>query len=110
MASVYLMHIEQPIGNPNNPHGQAQHYIGYTNKLGERWERHIRGAGAAITRWCVRHGIGFAIVRTWGKKAGASRRLERQLKNYHKARQLCPVCQGNRVHGRHSAFTFHGGK
>ena len=45
----YLLHFDEPIGNPDNPRGQAQHYLGYANYLPRRAEEHLTGRGAAIT-------------------------------------------------------------
>lgn len=90
MGRVYLIHFDQPIGNPGNPHGQAQHYLGYASKsLKSRIERHRSGNGARILQVISQLGIDWKVVRTWsGNKA-----LERKLKNYHNAPKLCPVCK-----------------
>jgi len=89
---VYLIHFNQPIGNKNNPRGQAQHYIGYTDDVPRRLAEHQSGQGAAILRACNEQAIPYSVVRTWD----GDRKLERQLKNKKKARAFCPVC--NQVH------------
>lgn len=89
-GTVYLIHFDRPIGNPENPRGQAQHYIGWTDSLQERLRSHSRGRGAAILAFLSQVGIGWNLARVWE----GSRQLERRLKNRKKARQLCPICQG----------------
>ena len=92
MGTVYLIHFDKPIGNPNNPHGQAQHYIGYAgSSLRRRLKEHRRGTGSRIMQVVTDLGIGWRVARVWRH---ATRKDERRLKNYHKARQLCPICKG----------------
>ena len=87
--TVYLIHFEQPLGDARNPHGQAQHYIGFTDDLDARLEAHRKGNGAAIMAAVSRAGIGWTLARTWA----GGRDLEKQLKRRKKARCLCPVCR-----------------
>jgi predicted GIY-YIG superfamily endonuclease len=87
--TVYLLHFSSPLGEPGNPRGQAQHYIGSTSNLKQRMAEHSAGDGAAIMRACKERGIDFTLARTWP----GGRQEERQLKNRHKARQLCPICE-----------------
>lgn len=87
---VYLIHFAEPIGNRANRRAQAQHYIGYTDDLEARIAAHREGQGAAIMAGCKRAGVDWAVVRTWE----GDRELERRLKRWHKARQLCPECRG----------------
>lgn len=87
--TVYLLHFEQPLGDVGNPHGQAQHYIGFTDDLDARLEAHRKGNGAAIMAAVSRAGIGWTLARTWA----GGRDLERQLKRRKKARCLCPLCK-----------------
>ena len=91
--TVYLLHFSQPLGTPDNPRGQAQHYIGSTSNLGQRMAEHRAGDGAAIMRACKERGIAFALVRTWP----GGRQEERRLKKRHNARQLCPICNPYRA-------------
>lgn len=89
-GTVYLIHFDRPIGNPNNTRGQAQHYIGWTECLADRLLAHFKGHGAAIMAFLSQSKIGWQVVRTWE----GSRKLERQLKNRKQAKAFCPVCQG----------------
>ncbi len=89
--TVYLLHFERPIGNPANPRGQAQHYLGFTDNLEQRIEQHRKGwSGSAIVRAFHDQGIPFVVARTWD----AGRDQERYFKQHGKhASRLCPVCR-----------------
>lgn len=92
MGTVYLIHFEHPIGNPENPRAQAQHYIGHSERpVDQRLEDHLRGRSnsSKIMRAVLRRGIGWRLARTWDGDRGD----ERRLKNWHKAWQLCPICR-----------------
>ncbi len=86
---VYLLHFTSPLGNPDNPRGQAMHYVGQSTALAARLEAHRLGHGAAIMAACARKGISWICVRTWND--GTS---ERAIKALHNAPRLCPVCNG----------------
>ncbi len=91
--TVYLLHFLEPIGNPDNPRAMAQHYIGWSPTPAQRIAKHTAGNGAAIMRAVQARGIGFEIAITWP----GGRDLERRLKRWHKARQLCPICRDGLV-------------
>ena len=57
--TVYLLHFSQPLGDPHNPRGQAQHYIGSADNVAQRVTSHQLGHGAAIMRACKERGIDF---------------------------------------------------
>lgn len=84
----YLLHFDAPLGNLDNPRGQAQHYLGHADRLDRRALQHLTGRGAKITQALHQRGIGFCIARTWP----GSRSFERKLKNRKNARKLCPIC------------------
>ena len=86
----YLLHFSDRLGNPENRHAMAQHYIGTATDLDARLAAHRAGAGARITAAAAARGIAFAVVRTWP----GGRDLERRLKNRKEAPRLCPVCKG----------------
>jgi hypothetical protein len=94
MSVVYLLHLTAPLGNANNPLGQAAHYIGYAVDLAARLAEHRAGRGAALTRAAVQRGIGFEVVRVWP----GDRHLERLLKNRKSAPRLCPCCNPRSWH------------
>ena len=90
MDTVYLIHFEQPIGDLDNPRGQAQHYLGFTQDLDARLEAHRTGKGSAIMAAVSRASVGWTLARTWE----GGRDLERRLKNQHNSPRLCPICRG----------------
>jgi hypothetical protein len=61
-GTVYLLHFIRPIGNPDNPRGQAQHYLGWSLTPERRLNAHRECRGAAIMREVSRQGIGFLVV------------------------------------------------
>ncbi len=83
MSTVYLIHFDKPIGNPNTPHGQAQHYLGYADDLDVRLARHASGNGARLMEV-----IAWQLARTWT----GDRALERRLKQRKNGPRLCPIC------------------
>lgn len=89
---VYLIHLDQAIGNPQNRRAQARHYIGTTRNLSIRMEQHLRGRGAAMMRYVAAQGISWSIARTWE----GGRAQERKVKAYKGANRLCPICKAAR--------------
>jgi putative endonuclease len=87
-GTVYLIHFARPLGDLENPRGQAQHYLGWSSDPEARVREHGNGNGAAIMRAVRDCGIRFQIVRTWS----GSRELERRIKNRKEAPALCPLC------------------
>lgn len=95
---IYLLHFARPVGNLDNPRGQARHYVGWAHDPLTRNLEHRAGLGAALTRAAVAAGITWELyVLTEGDRA-----LERQIKNLKAAPRLCPVCgrqhPGGRLH------------
>jgi putative endonuclease len=86
---IYLIHFNAKIGNPNNPRGQAQHYLGSTFRLDRRMEEHLTGRGAALMRAVREQGIPWQIARIWP----GDRAFERRLKRRKEAPRLCPICR-----------------
>jgi len=90
--TVYLLHFTAPIGDMDNPHGAAQHYIGWTpTGVEQRVNEHVRGIGARICAAAIHAGADLLVARTWP----GDRNLERRLKRYKKAHKLCPICAGD---------------
>lgn len=87
-GTVYELHFDEPIGDPENPRGQAQHYIGHSADLDSRVAEHRRGNTAAIMRAVREAGIGWRVVRTWP----GTRDTERAIKDLKSGRRLCPEC------------------
>ena len=93
---IYLLHFQKPIGNAANPHGQAQHYIGWTRgEVDTRIEEHRLGHAAAIIAAAAQAGVEMILARTWP----GDRTFERRLKRYKKASRLCPLCSAG-AHNR----------
>ena len=92
VGTVYLIHFDKAIGDTSNPHGYAQHYLGYTDDLDTRLATHRHGNGARLMEVVSERGIGWQLVRTWE----GDRNLERRLKNQKNAPRLCPVCRQSR--------------
>jgi predicted GIY-YIG superfamily endonuclease len=88
VGTVYLIHLDTPLGDLANPRGQARHYLGYADNLEERLERHRNGNGARLLEVANELGIGWQVVRTWT----GTRELERQLKRQHNSPRFCPIC------------------
>jgi predicted GIY-YIG superfamily endonuclease len=78
-----LIHLEIKIAH-------AQHYIGWAKWLQVRIRHHRNGTGAKFLAEAVRREINFDVVRTWENTDG---NFERKLKNWKKARMLCPICR-----------------
>jgi predicted GIY-YIG superfamily endonuclease len=89
-GKVYLIHFDRPLGNLDNPRGQARHYLGYTDDLDARLEAHRRGRGARLMEVVAEAGIGWRVARTWE----GDRELERKLKRRKNSPRLCPICRG----------------
>ncbi len=79
--TVYLLHFQTPLRH-------AQHYLGSADDLATRLAQHRAGRGARLPQVFVEKGIDFQLVRTWNGGRG----LERQLKDQHNGRRLCPLC------------------
>lgn len=89
--AVYLIcWAHQPIGNLENRHGAAGHYLGVAldGNVYRRVAVHRAGYGAAIMRAVSERGIPFFVTRTWV----GGRALERKLKRRKNAPKLCPAC------------------
>lgn len=82
MGTVYLIHFDRPLAH-------ARHYLGYTDNLIERLERHRQGNGARLMQVIKELGISWRLARTWD----GERALERRLKNQKNGPRLCPICR-----------------
>ncbi len=80
---IYLLHFEKPFKH-------AKHYLGFTDDLERRIERHKRGDGSKLIAAVVKANIGFVLARVWPE---GDRNFERKLKNGKNTPRLCPLCQ-----------------
>jgi hypothetical protein len=85
---IYLLHFDQPIGDPTNPRGFASHYTGWTLDLPTRLVDHAHGRGARLMEVVGELGIGWQLARIWT----GTRARERSLKQRGATRR-CPVCR-----------------
>lgn len=88
MATVYLIHFEEP-------YRHARHYLGVAVDLEERLRQHHAGTksgGARLMEVVSQAGIAWRVVRVWEGGRG----LERRLKRWHGSARLCPICQAER--------------
>jgi predicted GIY-YIG superfamily endonuclease len=81
--SVYLLHFDKKIG-------RIQHYIGWSNDAETRIQHHREGKGSRLTKALFNKGIDFKVAYIW---SNGDRVLERDLKDHHRACDLCPICQ-----------------
>src|SRR6266498_4099229 len=82
---VYLIHFDQPIGNPTEPKGRVQHW---TQDLRSRLAEHEAGRGARLLEVIRDAGLGWKLARTWS----GDRKRERQMKDQGGASRHCPEC------------------
>ena len=64
--TVYLLHFDKPLGDLDNPRGQARHYIGTAHDVETRLRQHRKGYGARITQVLWERGIDFKLARVIG--------------------------------------------
>jgi predicted GIY-YIG superfamily endonuclease len=84
MSAVYLIHFE-----PAYKH--AGHYLGFAEELEPRLHAHFHHKGARLTSVAAAAGCRLLLARVW---PDGTRGLERQLKRWHGAARLCPICRG----------------
>jgi len=88
MATVYLIHLDQPISH-------AKHYLGYSSleNVIDRLARHKAGKGARLLQVANERNITYSIIRTWEFATWQeARKFERKLKSQKHTPRLCPVC------------------
>jgi predicted GIY-YIG superfamily endonuclease len=86
MGTVYLIHFDRP-------YHHARHYLGYTDDLPARLDRHLAGNGGRLLQVVRAAGIGYQVVRAWEGDRG----LERKLKKQKGSPRLCPICKGQKT-------------
>jgi len=92
--TVYVAHLERPLGNLLNMRGQASHYLGITNDLDQRAHDHRVGRGARLLWAATQQGIPWALnPLVTDLSHGQARTLEWCAKQKIKAHnRLCPIC------------------
>ena len=81
LGVIYMLHFDQP-------YQHARHYVGWTEDLLDRLDRHAKGNGARLIAVIWQAGIGFTLVRI----CEGTRRTERAIKNDGGATRFCPAC------------------
>lgn len=87
---LYLIHFTEP-------HFHARHYLGSSEEVLERIERHANGQGARITRALWLGGEEWTLAALFRPRnpAASIRDLERRAKKRKSAKDYCPLCTRN---------------
>ncbi len=95
-SKVYLIHFDKPLHH-------AKHYLGFSEDLPGRIQKHRNGQGAAFMRAIAKEQISWHISRIWD----GDRTFERMLKDQHNASHLCPTCIQERVFEKTLSVVVH---
>ena len=89
IGDVYVLHFSKPVGN--QPHQQAQHYIGWTaaGSVDARVQAHREKRGGKLPKFAVECGAELIVADVY---AGVTRDFERRLKG-RGARVHCSICR-----------------
>ena len=93
---VYLIHLDKPLKH-------ARHYLGFSEDLFKRLQKHRTGQGAAFMKAIEKHCISWHVSRIWE----GDRTFERVLKDQHNASHLCPTCRQERVFEKTLSVVVH---
>ncbi len=88
-SKVYLIHLDTPLKH-------ARHYLGFSEDLPKRLQKHRTGQGAVFMKAISKQGISWHVSRIWD----GDRTFERMLKDQHNASHLCPTCRQERIFER----------
>ncbi len=88
-SKVYLIHLDTPLKH-------ARHYLGFSEDLLKRLQRHHTGQGAAFMKAIAKEEISWHVSRIWD----GNYELEQVLKRQHNASHLCPTCIQERIYER----------
>jgi hypothetical protein len=94
LGVIYMLHFDQP-------YKHARHYVGWTEDLLDRLDRHASGHGARLVEVIWHAGIGFTLVRL----CEGTRRRERAIKHAGGAVRYCPACTPRPWTGHWSPIT-----
>ena len=84
---VYILHFDRKIGNMSNSRAQAQHYVGFSDDIEERLEKHFALRGAKIVADALKSG---ARISTHVYPATLA--VEKLVKATKKTSLYCPDC------------------
>ena len=79
LGVIYMLHFDRP-------YKHARHYVGWTDDLFDRLDRHACGHGARLIAVIWHAGIGFTLVRI----CEGTRYTERAIKNAGRRGPLLP--------------------
>jgi hypothetical protein len=85
----------------SEPYKHARHYVGFTEDLLARLDRHAAGHGANLVAVIWQAGIGFTLTRI----CEGTRSTERAIKNAGGAVRYCPACTPHPRNGCWSPIT-----
>ncbi|MBV9204551.1 MAG: hypothetical protein JO037_03900 [Actinobacteria bacterium] len=85
----------------HRPYKHARHYVGWTEDLLDRLDRHAKGNGARLVEVITQAGPGFTLVRV----CEGTRATERAIKNAGGAVRYCPACTPRPRNGHWSPMT-----
>lgn len=88
-GKIYLIHFDEPV-NKKRP---ARHYLGWTVNLTKRFQLHITGRGAFITKAAAERNIKMEVARVWEGTIADERYIKDKLKA---GTRLCPICMAER--------------
>lgn len=92
---IYIIELDEPIGNRDNCHGSARYYIGYCDDdhLEQRIAQHRSGQGARMLAACNERGIEYNVILI----LPGDRTEERRLKNQKNTPRLVRKLKGSTV-------------
>lgn len=89
-GAVYLLHFARPLGNLDNPRGQAGHYLGWALNPQFRIDQHLAGlSGVSIVLAALKAGIELRPYILGRAPKDAEYYIKTHVKN---TRQFCPEC------------------
>lgn len=80
-GTIYLLHFMRPFGH-------ARHYLGWSDNLSARLDRHASGNGARLLAAAYAVGVRWRLARVWE----GPRARERQIKRQGGLSRSCPLC------------------
>ena len=78
---VYMLHFTTPLSH-------AKHYVGFTDNVPQRLNRHRSGHGSPLVKAVQENGSSFVLARLWD----GDRKLERRIKDQKNSPRFCPIC------------------
>lgn len=91
---IYLVHFM-------TPYKRISHYIGSTEDLDKRIDRHQKGRGAKVLKLATQSGVEWLVVRVWQTE---DRALEKSLKRNRNHKDYCMICEmERRGYGNHGS-------